>query len=68
MARNQGRIDNAIGEDVSAAIIYRPWFIQNVVLRLSGSVLFPADGMKQLYAPDDTSPYYSALANLVLTY
>ena len=66
--RNQGRIDNTIGEDVSAAIVYRPFFIQNVVFRLSGAVLFPGDGLKQLFAPDDTSPYYSVLANLVLTY
>jgi len=66
--RNQGRIDNTIGEDVSAAIVYRPFFIQNVVFRLSGAVLFPGDGLQQLFAPDDTSPYYSVLANLVLTY
>jgi hypothetical protein len=66
--RNQGRIDNTIGEDVSAAVVYRPFFIQNVVFRLSGAVLFPGDGLKQLFAPDDTSPYYSVLANLVLTY
>ena len=66
--RNQGRIDNTIGEDVSAAVVYRPFFIQNVTFRLSGAVLFPGDGLKQLFAPDDTSPYYSVLANLVLTY
>lgn len=66
--RHQGRIDNEIGTDVSAALIYRPLFIQNILLRLSGSVLFPGEGLKQLFAPQDTSPYYSALVNLVLTY
>jgi hypothetical protein len=66
--RNQGRIDNEIGTDVSAAVIYRPFFIQNVVLRLSGAVLFPGKGLRQLFSPSDTSPYYSCLANLVLTY
>ena len=66
--RNQGRIDNEIGTDLSAALVYRPLFIQNVVFRLSGAVLFPGDGLKQLFAPQDTSPYYSALLNLVLTY
>jgi hypothetical protein len=31
-------------------------------------VLFPGKGLRQLFAPGDTSPYYSALANVVLTY
>jgi hypothetical protein len=66
--RNQGRIDNELGTDVSAAIVYRPFFIQNVVLRLSGAVLFPGKGLRQLFAPQDTSPYYSTFANVVLTY
>jgi hypothetical protein len=66
--RNQGRIDNEIGTDVSAAIIYRPLFIQNIVFRLSGAVLFPGKGLRQLFAPSDTSPYYSTFANIVLTY
>jgi hypothetical protein len=66
--RNQGRIANEVGTDVSAAIIYRPLFIQNIVFRLSGAVLFPGKGLRQLFAPSDTSPYYSTFANIVLTY
>jgi len=68
VARGQGRIDNPIGGDISAALIYRPLFIQNIVFRLSGAMLIPAKGMQDLFAPNDTSPYYSFLANLVLTY
>jgi hypothetical protein len=65
---NQGRIDNEIGTDLSAAIVYRPFFIQNVVFRLSGAVLLPGKGLRQVFAPDDTNPYYSTFANVVLTY
>ncbi len=65
VARNQGSIDPNIGTDVSGAFIYRPWFHQNVVFRLSGSVLIPGKGYKELF-PDDIP--YSVLANLVLTY
>ncbi len=67
--RAQGPIDNHIGEDVSVGIIYRPFFSNNIVLRASGAVLFPGDGFKQLFNDGDRKvPYYSALANLVLTY
>ena len=68
VARGQGRIANPVGGDISAAIVYRPLFIQNVVFRLSGAVLIPAQGLEDLFAPNSTSPYYSFLANLVLTY
>jgi len=68
--RNQGDIDTGIGWDVSAALIWRPMFIQNVVFRLSGAVLFADDGFKQLYRTNNDSEdtFYSVLANLILTY
>ena len=67
--RNQGPIDKEIGYDVSAGLVYRPLFIQNIVFRLSGAVLFPEDGMKQLFNDDaQRFPFYSVLANLILTY
>ena len=67
--RNQGPIDKEIGYDVSAGLVYRPLFIENIVFRLSGAVLFPEDGMKQLFNDDNQSfPFYSVLANLILTY
>ncbi|MGD8841630.1 MAG: hypothetical protein PVI70_18630 [Gammaproteobacteria bacterium] len=64
-ARNQGDIDNDIGWDVSVSSIYRPFFTQNVVFRLSAAALVPGDGYEQMFG-DDTQ--YSILANLVLTY
>ncbi len=65
--RNQGRIDNHIGEDVSAALVFRPFFTENVVLRVSGAVFFPGDGLQQLF-DDEQSPFYSVLTNLILRY
>lgn len=65
VARNQGRIDSDIGWDLSAALIYRPYFSQNIVFRLSGAVLIPGDGTKALYGDDNL---YSVLGNLVLAY
>jgi len=64
-ARNQGGIDRAIGWDASVASIYRPFFSQNLVLRLSAAALIPGEGYEQMFG-DRTQ--YSILANLVLTY
>jgi hypothetical protein len=64
-ARNQGDIGSDIGWDVSVSSIYRPFFTQNVVFRLSAAALLPGDGYEQMFG-DDTQ--YSILANLVLTY
>lgn len=64
-ARNQGPIDKDIGWDLSVAAIYRPFFSQNIVFRLSYAALIPGDGFKQLYGEENA---YSVLANLVLTY
>jgi hypothetical protein len=68
--RNQGDIDRGIGWDLSAALIWRPLFIQNVVFRLSGAMLVPDDGFKELFetSDDENDLFYSILANLVLTY
>jgi hypothetical protein len=67
--RVQGPIDKNIGYDVSAGLVYRPLFIENVVFRFSGAVLFPESGMRDLFdATGQHSPFYSVLANLILTY
>lgn len=65
VARNQGGIDREIGWDLSAAMIYRPLFIQNIVFRLSAARLLPGSGYKQLFPGE--SPY-SVFANLILAY
>jgi hypothetical protein len=64
-ARNQGRIDKSIGQDISLSVFYRPFTSQNVILRLAGSALIPGGGYKDLYG-DDTA--YSVFANLILAY
>lgn len=66
-ARNQGYIDRHIGTDASISWIYRPFFTQNIVFRLSAAGLFPGDGFKDLYG-DKHDVYYSVLGNLVLSY
>jgi hypothetical protein len=62
---------NEIGWDLSAAIIYRPTFIQNVVFRASGAVLFGGEGFRELFSVDPESNktrFYSVLFNMILTY
>ena len=67
--RNQGDIDREIGWDVSASLIWRPLFIQNVVLRASGALLFAGEGFKDLYETErDQDLFYSVLVNLTLTF
>ncbi len=65
VARNQGKIDSDIGWDLSGALIYRPFFSQNVVFRLSAAALFPSEGFKDLFGKDRS---LSVLGNLVLTF
>ncbi|MFT6406803.1 MAG: hypothetical protein ACJAQ6_000213 [Arenicella sp.] len=65
VARNQSRVRKNIGQDVSAALIWRPLATQNIVLRLSAAVLNPGSGFEDLYG--DGTPY-SVLGNLILAY
>jgi len=64
-ARQQANISKDLGTDLSAAIIYRPMNIQNIVLRLSYAALLPGDGYESLFG-DGTQR--SLLLNAVLTY
>ena len=66
-ARNQANIGRRVGTDASISWIYRPFFTQNIVFRLSGAVLLPGGGFKDLYG-DRHSSYYSVLGNLIVTY
>ena len=75
LLRNQGHVSSSIGYDLSAAITYRPFFTNNIVFRLSGAILLPGEGLKDLY--NTTNGYdvfsggkflYSVLANVILTY
>lgn len=64
--RAQEDISKNIGQDISAALIWRPYATQNIVFRLSGAILHPGGGWKDLYGSDET--LYSVLGNLVLAY
>jgi len=65
VARAQANIDKDIGWDASLSLIYRPLMSQNIILRLSGAVLLPGTGFKQLYGDDKS---YSILGNVILAY
>ena len=65
VARNQGSVDEDIGQDLSVSLIYRPKTTQNIVLRLSGAMLIPGDGYENLFG--DEKPY-SILGNFVFQY
>jgi len=66
--RNQRLSSGDIGWDVSAGVQYRPFFTQNVVLNASFAVLFPGDGLKELYGNAVDTTQYSALLNLILAF
>ncbi|MCC1497813.1 hypothetical protein [Alcanivorax sp. 1008] len=63
--RQQENIDREIGWDLSAALIWRPMAIQNIVARLSVATLMPGNGFDELFK---TESNYSVLGNLILTY
>ncbi|XOV78036.1 MAG: hypothetical protein ACFHVJ_13920 [Aestuariibacter sp.] len=65
--RQQSEIDRNFGQDISAALIWRPYQSQNIVLRLSAAVLLPGSGFEDLYGSDAQTPY-SVLFNAILTY
>lgn len=64
-ARQQTGIDEDIGRDLSASLIYRPLMTQNIVLRASYAVLQPGDGYETLFGKGNQK---SVLLNAVLTY
>jgi hypothetical protein len=66
--RTQGRIPRHLGEDLSAAIVYRPLFINNILVRLSAAALIPGDGFEALFDDRGDDVQYSLFANVVLTY
>jgi len=65
VARNQGNIDNQIGWDISAAVIWRPYASQNIVARFSAATLVTGKGYEDLFEAENP---YSILANIIFTY
>jgi hypothetical protein len=67
--RVEGSIPKAIGYDISAAAIFRPTAIQNVVFRLSGAVLQSGKGFRDLFANAQREKrYYSVLFNATASF
>ena len=67
--RVEGSIPRSIGNDYSIAAIYRPHMNQNLVFRLSGAMLDPSAGFRDLFTNSRRERrYYSVLFNAVLAY
>ena len=66
--RNQAPPSKEIGLDLSAAVQWRPFMTQNLVLNASAAVLLPGKGLKQLYDEGQRGPQYSVLVNLLATF
>jgi len=67
VVRQQAHVESTIGYDLSAALLWRPLFNQNIVVRLSAAVLVPGEGLADLY-DDRYSVFYSTLLNVTLVY
>ena len=67
--RTEGSIPKDIGFDLSVATIWRPKATQNIVGRLSGAVLLPGEGFKDLFDnKQKNDAYVSILANVILSF
>lgn len=67
--RTEGSIPRDIGFDLSVATIWRPKATQNIVGRLSGAVLLPGKGFKDLFDnKQKNDAYVSILANVILSF
>ncbi len=73
LLRHQGNITHNLGYDLSVAFTYRPLDTQNIIFRVSGAALIPANGLKAIYKTDPglfSGPnfLYAAMINMILTY
>lgn len=67
--RTEGSIPKDIGFDLSVATIWRPKATQNIVGRLSGAVLLPGKGFKDLFDnKQKNDAYVSILANVIVSF
>ncbi len=66
--RNQQLHSTRIGVDASVGVQYRPRFTQNIVINPSVGVLFPGEGLKEIYGNAVDSIQYSALVNVLVTF
>ena len=63
--RQDGTFDRDIGFDLSAGFLYRPFLNNNIEIRTGASVLFPRDGVKNLYGDENL---YNFFTTLILQY
>lgn len=73
--RHQANIPDSLGYDLSTALTYRPLFSQNIILRLSGSVLLPGSGTAALFNTAGGAKLFGSgnflfavLANVIIAY
>lgn len=66
--RNQSPPSRDIGWDVSAALQWRPFMSQNVVIGASAAALLPGRGLKQLYDEGERGPQYSILLDVAAAF
>jgi len=66
--RNQAPPAKDLGWDVSAAVQWRPFMSQNLVLNASAAALLPGRGLKELYDEGQRGPQYSILFNVLATF
>jgi hypothetical protein len=66
--RNQSPPSREIGWDASAAVQWRPFMSQNLVINASAAMLLPGRGLKQLYDEGQRGPQYSVLFNAIATF
>jgi hypothetical protein len=66
--RNQAPPAREIGWDISAALRWRPFMSQNLVLEASAAMLLPGRGLRELYDEGERGPQYSILVNLVAAF
>jgi hypothetical protein len=71
--RHQGNITNNLGYDLSVAFTYRPLDTQNIIFRVSGAALIPANGLKAIYQTNPglfsgPSFLYAAMVNVIVAY
>ncbi|MDP9055758.1 MAG: hypothetical protein M3N34_00270 [Pseudomonadota bacterium] len=69
LLRQQGNIARDIGWDLSSAVTWRPKATQNLVVRLSGAILIPGEGMRDLFGNvSGDAHYFSVLGNVIVNF
>ena len=60
------RVSREIGHELNAGVTYRPLLNEQLILFAGGAVLFPGQGIKDLFGNDD--PVYKTVVRVLLTF